>query len=307
MLRLIKTGIASCLFLFAQGGGVRFFEGNWDALLKEAQKQMKPIFVDFYTVWCGPCKMLERYTFSNPEVGAYAEKHYIAYRVDAEKGDGVRLANQYRIRAYPTIVFLDPQGNEIGRHIGFADASNFLAILQRYQERYAQSKRPTEPTWEGFQSQYKVYFSDLTRRVWEEGFAERLVAVERGEELPLGGDALSDEVLRALALWRRGQKEAALHTLHHRLYQQQKLSSSQTLWLAAYALLHWDTLPPEVVQWVTFTTKKDPSGFAYLTQAGLYYKLGRHSEAQQALKEAKRDLSADNPALNTLTALLGQK
>lgn len=122
--------------LAAQTGGVHFFRGSWDALLREAQKQNKPIFIDFYAAWCGPCKMLERYTFSNGKVGAYTNRHYIAYRVDAEKGEGPRLANQYRIRAYPTIVFLDPQGRELGRHVGYTDAEGFLVLLNRFKERY---------------------------------------------------------------------------------------------------------------------------------------------------------------------------
>lgn len=292
---------------FAQGGGIRFFEGSWDALLQEAQKQKRPVFVDFYAVWCGPCKMLERYTFSNPEVGAYVNKEYIAYRIDAEKGEGPRIANQYRVRAYPTIVFIDPQGNELGRHIGYVDAPGFLTILQRYQEQYAKNRRPVQPTWESFQEQYKVFFSDLTRQSWDADFPGRLERLHSDAPEASTGGSPSDEVLRALSLWRRGQKEAALHTLHHRLYQQQKLSTRQTLWLAAYALLNWDTLPPETVQWISFTTKKDPSGLAYLTQAALYYRLGRPAEAQKSLKEAQRDLPADTPALTTLTALLNQK
>jgi thiol:disulfide interchange protein len=47
--------------------------------LQEAQKQKRPIFVDVYAEWCGPCKMLERNTFPNPDLGAYVAKYYIAY------------------------------------------------------------------------------------------------------------------------------------------------------------------------------------------------------------------------------------
>ncbi|MCS7152543.1 MAG: thioredoxin family protein [Bacteroidia bacterium] len=299
--------VAWAAWLFAQGGGVRFFQGSWQALLSEAQKQKRPIFVDFYTVWCGPCKMLERYTFSNPEVGDYVEKNYLAYRVDAEKGDGVRLADQYRIRAYPTIVFLDPQGNEIGRHIGYADAPTFLNILRRYSEQYAKSRPASQPSWESFREQYKVFFSDLTRQTWDTSFEAKLARIDTEPVEGTAGGSVAEEVLRALSAWRRGQKEAALHTLHHKLYQQQKLTPQQTLWLAAYALLNWEAPPPETIQWVTFSTKKDPTGVGYLTQAALYYRLGRISEAQKSLKEAQRDLPHDIPAVNILSTLLSQK
>ncbi|MCS7297293.1 MAG: thioredoxin family protein [Bacteroidia bacterium] len=303
------VGFAFLSLLFGQErGGIRFFEGTWEELLREAQKQKRLIFVDFYTTWCGPCKMLERYTFSNPEVGAYAGKHYIPYRIDAEKGEGLRLANRYRIRAYPTIVFLDPEGNEIGRHVGYVDAPTFLTILGRYQEKYAQNKGESKPSWDSFKEKYQTFFSLLTRQSWEEGFLDRLSVVEKEERVysPSSG-TLSDEVLYALSLWRRGQREAALHNLHHRLFQQEKLSPLQTLWLAAYAVLNWDTIPLEAVQWITYTTKRDPSGMAYLTQAALYYRLGRLSEAHQALKQAQRDLPTDTPALATLHTLVEEK
>lgn len=294
-------------WLFAQGGGVRFFQGSWQALLSEAQKQKRLIFVDFYTVWCGPCKMLERYTFSNPEVGDYVEKNYLAYRVDAEKGDGVRLADQYRIRAYPTIVFLDPQGNEIGRHVGYADAPTFLNILRRYLERYTGTQSAPQPTWDSFKEQYKVFFADLTLQTWDTSFRAKLARLDAESGEAKTGESVADEVLGALSAWRRGQKEVALHTLHHKLYQQRKLTPMQSLWLAGYALLNWEDLPPETIQWATFSTKNDPTGIGYLTQAALYYRLGRTTEAQKSLREARIGLPINTPAVKILSALLDQK
>jgi len=109
-------GVLIIGLLWAQSkGGVSFFTGSWAQLIEEAQRTKRPIFVDVYAEWCGPCKMLERQTFPNPELGAYTQKHYLAYRLDGEKGEGPKLANQYRVRAYPTLLFLDPTGKELGR------------------------------------------------------------------------------------------------------------------------------------------------------------------------------------------------
>jgi len=302
--------------LLAQTGGVRFFTGTWEALLLEAKRQNKPIFVDFYATWCGPCKMLERYTFSNPEVGAFTDKHFLAYRIDAEKGEGPRLANQFRVRAYPTIVFLTPQGTELGRQVGYVDAPTFLSLLKRYAERSDDKQGKAAPSWEGFQEQYRVFFADLTGQAWEKNFASAWENWRKALELgdyaaaqkalePLSSPAR--EVLGALTQAAQGQSEAALHALHHNLYQTQKLSPLQTLWMGAYALLYWPTPPPEAIQWVSFTTRKDPSGVAYLTLAALYYRLGRLDDARSALKEARRDLAADQPALQTLASLLNPR
>ncbi|MCS7188620.1 MAG: thioredoxin family protein [Bacteroidia bacterium] len=306
----------SMLWLYAQGGGVQFFGGSWQMLLQQAQKENKPIFVDFYTVWCGPCKLLERHTFSNAEVGAFANRNYLAYRVDAERGEGPRLANQYRVRAYPTIIFLDPRGEEVGRVVGFVDAPTFLSYMKKYHERFEKKKTEAPPSWQGFQEAYRVFFTDLTQRAWGEGLSQHFTtwrsAVEQnnGEQLNSIYSSLSSpasEVLRALAQWHGGQREAALYTLHHRLYQQQKLSPLQALWLAAYSLLYFEVILPEAVQWASYSLKSEPSGVAYLTQAALYYRLSRVDEAEQSLKQAQRDLPAEQPALKTLSALIAQR
>ncbi|MEN2992202.1 MAG: thioredoxin family protein [Bacteroidia bacterium] len=133
MLRLARLGLLGGL-LFSQGDKIAFFQGDWEALLEEAKKQHRPVFVDFYTTWCGPCKMLERYTFSDASVAAYVQANYLAYRVDCERGKGPMLANAFHVRAYPTIVFLSPEGKEMGRQVGFVDAATFLALLRRYRE-----------------------------------------------------------------------------------------------------------------------------------------------------------------------------
>ncbi len=115
---------------------VPFFHGTWEELLAEAKKQNKPFFVDFYTVWCGPCKLLDRRVFTDPDVIAYAKEHYLAYKVDAEKGQGPTLARKYHVRAYPTIIFFAPDGTELGREVGYSGVSGFLGAMTKFKRRY---------------------------------------------------------------------------------------------------------------------------------------------------------------------------
>ncbi|MFN7990059.1 MAG: thioredoxin family protein [Thermoanaerobaculia bacterium] len=111
----------------AAAQGIAFSEGRpFAEALKRARTEKKPLMVDTYAVWCGPCKQLDRMTFADPAVGEWARKNVIAVKVDAEKGEGRRLAQRYAVRAFPTILFLDPSGNELDRISGVYPPENFI-------------------------------------------------------------------------------------------------------------------------------------------------------------------------------------
>ncbi len=111
----------------AAAQGIAFSEGRpFAEALKRARAEKKPLMVDAYAVWCGPCKQLDRMTFADPTVGEWAKKKFIAVKVDAEKGEGRRLAQRYAVRAFPTILFLDPSGNELDRISGVYPPQDFI-------------------------------------------------------------------------------------------------------------------------------------------------------------------------------------
>lgn len=115
----------------AAGQGITFIEGRpFAESLKRARAEKKPLMVDTYAVWCGPCKQLDRMTFADAAVGAWARKNVIAVKVDAEKGEGRRLSSRYSVRAFPTILFLDPEGNEIDRMSGAFPPADFMRVAE---------------------------------------------------------------------------------------------------------------------------------------------------------------------------------
>lgn len=118
---------------FAQ---VRFMNGSWQEALNEAQRQNKSIMVDFYTTWCGPCKLMTKTTFASTQVGDFAEANFIAFKVDCEKGEGIQLAQKYEVFNYPTIAFIDKNGNLLGKEIGYKNADDFLEIMQKYRKKF---------------------------------------------------------------------------------------------------------------------------------------------------------------------------
>jgi thiol-disulfide isomerase/thioredoxin len=124
--------LASLVALSAPAGtavaqGVSFTEGRpFAEALRRARAEKKPLMVDTYAVWCGPCKQLDRMTFADAAVGAWARKNVIAVKVDAEKGEGRRISQRYAVRAFPTVLFIDASGDELDRISGVFPPVDFV-------------------------------------------------------------------------------------------------------------------------------------------------------------------------------------
>jgi thiol-disulfide isomerase/thioredoxin len=116
-----------CGALMAQGG-IKFNEGQWNDLLAKAKAQNAIIFVDAYTTWCGPCKMMASQVFTQKEVGDFYNSKFINAKIDMEKGEGIELAQRYSVQAYPTFLFVDGDGNIAHRAVGYKLADEFIEL-----------------------------------------------------------------------------------------------------------------------------------------------------------------------------------
>lgn len=112
----------------AAGAEVQWREESFDQVLQRAQKENKYVFIDFYTTWCGPCHKLDKETFPDPAVGSLLNS-MIPVEYDAEKGAGLELAKTYKVRAYPTLIVMGPDGKEIDRHLGFMPPAEFVSTI----------------------------------------------------------------------------------------------------------------------------------------------------------------------------------
>jgi thiol-disulfide isomerase/thioredoxin len=102
----------------------------------EAKRSGKLLMIDFYTDWCGACKMLDQQTYTNPQVIQFTQQ-FVSVKVNAEK-EGQKAAARYGVTGYPTILFTTAAGDPVGRIPGFAPPAAFLQevsrILQTHQE-----------------------------------------------------------------------------------------------------------------------------------------------------------------------------
>jgi thiol-disulfide isomerase/thioredoxin len=111
---------------FAQG--IEFHKGDWASVKAKAKQENKLIFIDFYTSWCGPCKYMAKNIFPLPEVGEFYNSNFINYKVDAEKGEGVALAEKYSVKGYPTLLFVDHEGTFVHQNGGGLGVERFIEL-----------------------------------------------------------------------------------------------------------------------------------------------------------------------------------
>jgi thioredoxin-related protein len=114
-------------------GQIVFETGTWAEVKAKAKKENKMIFVDAFTVWCGPCKWMAKNTFTDPKVGEYYNTHFVNYKFDMEKGEGPKFARDFKVEAYPTLLYFSANGEVVYRSEGSQDASGFLAEGKRAQ------------------------------------------------------------------------------------------------------------------------------------------------------------------------------
>ncbi len=79
-----------------------------------------PVIMDFSATWCPPCQQFKP-IFEEAKDRYSGQIEFKTIDVDAEK----ELAQQFNITSIPAIVFIDAEGNEINRIIGFTDKDSF--------------------------------------------------------------------------------------------------------------------------------------------------------------------------------------
>ncbi len=111
-----------------------WFEGSYADGLAQARATSKLVFIDFNTTWCGPCRKLEKETFSKPEVQAELAQ-MVSMSIDAESQAGLPLAQKFHISGYPEMLVLEASGKELGRISGFKSPKDFLALIAKIRAR----------------------------------------------------------------------------------------------------------------------------------------------------------------------------
>lgn len=98
-----------------------------DEAIKEASRTGKNVFMVFSASWCPACQKLESETLQNTEVQRRLAEDFIAVKIDVDTSPA--LSSRYRIYGVPTVIILDPSGNEIGRREGYMSPDELISYL----------------------------------------------------------------------------------------------------------------------------------------------------------------------------------
>lgn len=157
---------------------------NWMSIeeaVEANKKEPRKIMIDVYTKWCGPCKMMMKNTFTNPDVIRYINTHFYAVKFDAESADAVTFKGQFfenpdynpnatgrngvhqfsralQVRAYPTIVYMDEELNIIAPISGYRTPPQLELYLRLVAEN-AYKTVTTDDQWQAYQANFKPTFN----------------------------------------------------------------------------------------------------------------------------------------------------
>ncbi len=152
-MRLRLSGLLVVLFCssLVYGQGIQFFDGTWKEALAEAQKGDKIVFVDAYATWCGPCKRMAKKEFTKADVGDFYNSNFINVKLDMEKSDGMSFGASYPVQAFPTLFYLDPEGEMLKKVTGGQTGDKLIELAKlaiksydktdKFAELYEQGKR----------------------------------------------------------------------------------------------------------------------------------------------------------------------
>jgi len=112
---------------------------SWEQVLVDARAQDKLIFVDIYTVWCGPCLKMDKDVWVDSTVQEHYNDRYINVKINAENPSrGQQVAQRYGASAYPTLLYLDPDGKVISSYVGSQNKYEILDLSAKVSNLYGQ-------------------------------------------------------------------------------------------------------------------------------------------------------------------------
>ena len=130
MKKLVLFCSAICVSAAFASGEVNWLT-DFDAAKAKAKSDHKLVLLEFTgSDWCGYCKLMQAEVFSKPQFQEYAAKNLILVELDfprskpqsdAVKKQNRKLASEYEIEGFPTLIVLNPEGKRVANFFGYIE------------------------------------------------------------------------------------------------------------------------------------------------------------------------------------------
>ena len=135
-MRLVAALLISFMAIgatMAQEAGLPWITSYDDALI-QLKEHKKPLFIEFYADWCGPCKQMDAEVYSQAEV-IEALEPYTPVKINVDTAMNVAAA--YQVNSIPRFIVVSADGEIVGDQIGFVQKDYFLSLMDMIAEDVA--------------------------------------------------------------------------------------------------------------------------------------------------------------------------